>query len=94
MPLAPIRMRGLPAASLMSERPLAGRHRAALSTLFPRERLVVPSGNLKIRSNVAHYPFRPYSGYVRLTGDQARDGALVLEPRPGGGHDARRDLER
>jgi Xaa-Pro aminopeptidase len=68
--------------------PYAARRRAALSALFPGERLVVPSGNLLIRSNDSHYPFRPYSGYVHLTGDQARDGALVLEPRPDGGHDA------
>ncbi|MDO0938068.1 aminopeptidase P family protein [Streptomyces sp. DG2A-72] len=68
--------------------PYAARRRAALSARFPGERLVVPSGGLKIRSNDAHYPYRPYTGYVHLTGDQARDGALVLEPRPDGGHDA------
>ncbi len=68
--------------------PYAARRRAALSALFPGERLVVPSGNLKQRSNDDTYPFRPYSGYVHLTGDRARDGALVLEPRDGGGHDA------
>ncbi|MEV0171536.1 aminopeptidase P family protein [Streptomyces sp. NPDC050803] len=68
--------------------PYAARRRAALSARFPGERLVVPSGGLKIRSNDDPYPFRPYSGYVHLTGDQARDGALVLEPRPDGGHDA------
>ena len=66
----------------------AARRRAALSALFPGERLVVPSGGLKTRSNDTHYPFRPYSGYVHLTGDQMRDGALVLEPRAEGGHDA------
>ncbi|MFD9329799.1 aminopeptidase P family protein [Streptomyces sp. NPDC060065] len=68
--------------------PYAARRRAALSARFPGERLVVPSGSLKTRSNDAPYPFRPYSGYVHLTGDQARDGALVLEPRADGGHDA------
>ncbi|WP_406375216.1 aminopeptidase P family protein [Streptomyces sp. NBC_00647] len=66
----------------------AARRRAALSGLFPGERLVIPSGGLKTRSNDTHYPFRPYSGYVHLTGDQTRDGALVLEPRAEGGHDA------
>ena len=66
----------------------AARRRAALSGLFPGERLVIPSGGLKTRSNDTHYPFRPYSGYVHLTGDQTRDGALVLEPRVEGGHDA------
>lgn len=69
--------------------PHAARRRAALSALFPGERLVIPSGKLKIRSNDSHYPFRPYSAYVHMTGDQARDCALVLEPRAGGtGHDA------
>ncbi|MEV2250702.1 aminopeptidase P family protein [Streptomyces sp. NPDC050147] len=69
--------------------PHAVRRRAALSALFPGERLVIPSGKLKVRSNDSHYPFRPYSAYVHMTGDRARDCALVLEPRAGGtGHDA------
>jgi Xaa-Pro aminopeptidase len=68
--------------------PYAARRRAALSARFPGERLVIPSGNLKVRSNDDTYPFRPYSGYVHMTGDQARDGALVLEPGADGGHDA------
>ena len=68
--------------------PYAAARRAALSALFPGERLVIPSGNLKTRSNDDTYPFRPYTGYVHMTGDQARDGALVLEPRADGGHDA------
>ncbi|MCQ8828601.1 aminopeptidase P family protein [Streptomyces malaysiensis] len=68
--------------------PYAARRRAALSTRFPGERLVIPSGNLKVRSNDDTYPFRPYSGYVHMAGDKVRDGALVLEPRADGGHDA------
>ncbi|MYQ77899.1 MULTISPECIES: aminopeptidase P family protein [unclassified Streptomyces] len=68
--------------------PHAAARRARLSARFPGERLVIPSGNLKTRSNDDDYPFRPYSGYVHMTGDQARDGALVLEPRADGGHDA------
>ncbi|WP_069885504.1 aminopeptidase P family protein [Streptomyces luteocolor] len=68
--------------------PYAARRRAALSARFPGERLVIPSGNLKVRSNDDTYPFRPYSGYVHMTGDQARDGALVLEPLADGGHEA------
>ncbi|MFF6882863.1 aminopeptidase P family protein [Streptomyces sp. NPDC012421] len=68
--------------------PYAAARRAALSARFPGERLVIPSGNLKVRSNDDTYPFRPYSGYVHMTGDQARDCALVLEPREDGGHDA------
>ncbi|MGW6204524.1 aminopeptidase P family protein [Streptomyces sp. NPDC055089] len=68
--------------------PHAALRRAALSARFPGERLVIPSGNLKVRSNDDTYPFRPHSAYVHMTGDRARDGALVLEPRPDGGHDA------
>ncbi|MEU9848993.1 aminopeptidase P family protein [Streptomyces sp. NPDC047985] len=73
---------------LDEQAPYAAGRRAALSARFPGERLVIPSGHLKIRSNDDVYPFRPYSGYVHMTGDQARDSALVLEPRPDGGHDA------
>ncbi|MGW1009887.1 aminopeptidase P family protein [Streptomyces termitum] len=68
--------------------PYAAARREALSARFPGERLVIPSGNLKVRSNDDTYPFRPHSAYVHMTGDQARDCALVLEPREGGGHDA------
>ncbi|GAB3458755.1 aminopeptidase P family protein [Streptomonospora sediminis] len=64
------------------------KRRAALSARFPGERLVIPSGNLKTRSNDTEYPFRPSCDYVYLSGDQSDDGCLVLEPRAGGGHDA------
>lgn len=64
------------------------RRRAALSTRFPGERLVVPAGGLKTRSNDTEYRFRPSVEYTWLTGDQSEDGVLVLEPRSGGeGHD-------
>ncbi|MEV8625170.1 aminopeptidase P family protein [Streptomyces sp. NPDC051079] len=73
---------------LAEQSPYAARRREALSARFPGERLVIPSGNLKVRSNDDTFPFRPYTGYVHMTGDQARDCALVLEPRADGGHDA------
>ena len=72
----------------LEQAPYAAKRRAALSARFPGERLVVPAGNPKVRSNDSHYPFRPSSEYVHLTGDQTQDGALVLEPREDGGHDA------
>lgn len=72
----------------IEQAPYTAARRKALSELFPGERLIVPSGKLKLRSNDGHYPFRPFSAYVYLTGDQARDCALVLEPRQEGGHDA------
>ncbi|MFI1826600.1 aminopeptidase P family protein [Streptomyces sp. NPDC020412] len=61
--------------------------RAALSQRFPGERLVVPSGKLKTRSNDTEYPFRASTEYVYLTGDQTEDGVLVLEPTADG-HEA------
>ncbi|MFF0091895.1 aminopeptidase P family protein [Streptomyces canus] len=62
--------------------------RAALSARFPGERLVIPSGNLKTRSNDTEYPFRASVEYAYLTGNQTEDGVLVLEPAAVGGHTA------
>jgi Xaa-Pro aminopeptidase len=62
--------------------------RAALSERFPGERLVVPAGNLKVRSNDTDYPFRASVEYAWLTGNQTEDGVLVMEPKATGGHDA------
>ncbi|MFI5658057.1 aminopeptidase P family protein [Streptomyces sp. NPDC051684] len=61
--------------------------RAALSARFPGERLVVPAGNLKTRSNDTEYAFRASVEYAYLTGNQTEDGVLVMEPKAGG-HDA------
>ncbi|MCG5118003.1 aminopeptidase P family protein [Streptomyces sp. T7(2022)] len=64
----------------------AGR-RAARTARFPGERLVVPAGNLKTRSNDTEYAFRSSVEYAYLTGDQTEDGVLVLEPTEAG-HEA------
>ncbi|RII11919.1 Xaa-Pro aminopeptidase 1 [Streptomyces sp. YIM 130001] len=56
------------------------RRRADLSARFPGERLVVPAGNLRTRSNDTEYPFRASVEYAYLTGNQTEDGVLVLEP--------------
>ncbi|MFJ5721916.1 aminopeptidase P family protein [Streptomyces sp. NPDC093149] len=61
--------------------------RAALSARFPGERLVIPAGNLKTRSNDTEYAFRASTEYAYLTGDQTQDGVLVLEPTQDG-HEA------
>ena len=58
--------------------------RAALSARFPGERLVIPAGNLKTRSNDTEYAFRPSTEYAYLTGEQTQDGVLVLEPEGAG----------
>ncbi|HET6633425.1 MAG TPA: aminopeptidase P family protein [Streptomyces sp.] len=62
--------------------------RAALSERFPGDRLVIPAGNLKTRSNDTEYSFRSSVEYAYLTGNQTEDGVLVLEPAVGGGHEA------
>lgn len=61
--------------------------RAALSARFPGERLVIPAGNLKTRSNDTEYSFRASTEYAYLTGDLTEDGVLVLEPQ-GDAHEA------
>ncbi|MFJ4882880.1 aminopeptidase P family protein [Streptomyces sp. NPDC088731] len=61
--------------------------RAALSARFPGERLVIPAGNLRTRSNDTEYAFRASTEYAYLTGDQTQDGVLVLEPTEDG-HEA------
>lgn len=65
----------------IEQAPNAARRRAALSARFPGERLVIPAGNLKTRSNDTEYGFRASTEYVYLTGDQTDDSVLVLEPR-------------
>ncbi|WP_260639824.1 aminopeptidase P family protein [Streptomyces angustmyceticus] len=65
----------------------AARRRAALSARFPGERLVIPAGHLKTRSNDTEYAFRAATEYVYLTGDQTDDSVLVLEPTRDG-HEA------
>ncbi|MFE9800577.1 aminopeptidase P family protein [Streptomyces goshikiensis] len=62
--------------------------RASLSARFPGERIVVPAGRLKTRSNDTEYPFRASTEYAYLTGDQTENGLLVLEPAGTGGHRA------
>ncbi|MBO4206947.1 aminopeptidase P family protein [Micromonospora echinofusca] len=69
----------------------AARRRAALSQQYPGERLVVPAGGLKVRSNDTDYPFRPHTAFAYLTGlgaDSEPDSVLVLDPAPDGGHEA------
>lgn len=61
--------------------------RAALSARFPGERLVIPAGRLKTRSNDTEYAFRASTEYAYLTGDQTQDGVLVLVPKDEG-HEA------
>jgi Xaa-Pro aminopeptidase len=64
--------------------------RERASAAFPGERLVIPAGGLKVRSNDTDYRFRPHSAFAHLTGlgtDREPDAVLVLEPTDSG-HDA------
>ncbi|WP_188195078.1 aminopeptidase P family protein [Nonomuraea sp. SYSU D8015] len=60
--------------------PWAAKRRAALAARFPGERLVIPAGTLKVRSNDCDYRFRPHSAYSYLTGAGEPDDVLVVEP--------------
>ena len=69
----------------------AAKRRSRLSEHFPGERLVIPAGGLKVRSNDCDYAFRPHSAFAHLTGlgaDREPDAVLVLDPAEDGGHDA------
>ncbi|WP_112246193.1 aminopeptidase P family protein [Kribbella monticola] len=68
--------------------PWASKRRDALSRAFPGERLVIPAGTYKVRSNDTDYVFRPHTDYVWLVGDQTSDAVLVLEPNGTNGHDS------
>lgn len=61
--------------------------REAISAAFPGERLVLPAGSLKPRSNDTDYRFRAHSAFAHLTGlgsDREPDAVLVLEPTDSG----------
>ena len=65
-----------------------------MSAAYPGERLVIPAGGLKVRSNDCDYTFRPHSAFAHLSGFRADcepDTVLVMHPRPeaeGGGHES------
>jgi Xaa-Pro aminopeptidase len=68
----------------------ARRRRERVSSQFPGERLVIPAGGLKVRSNDTDYRFRPHSAFAHLSGlgtDREPDAVLVLEPTDSG-HEA------
>ena len=71
--------------------PYAALRRGVLSAAFPGERLVIPAGGLKVRSNDCDYVFRPHSAFAHLTGlgsDREPDAVLVLEPLEDGSHES------
>ncbi len=69
----------------------ASKRRGLVSAAFDGERLVVPAGGLKVRSNDTDYVFRPHSAFAHLSGlgaDREPDAVLVLEPAGKEGHEA------
>ncbi|MGF1426805.1 aminopeptidase P family protein [Kitasatospora sp. LaBMicrA B282] len=80
----------LPATDRVPGHRVMPHRRARLSTRFPGERLVVPAGQLKVRSNDCDYRFRPHSAFTWLTGLTGEDqvgNVLVLEPDGTAGHE-------
>lgn len=71
----------LPARARVAD--FAAQRRAKISAQFPGERLVLPAGPLKVRSNDTDYRFRPHSAFAHQTGlgiDHEPDAVLVFEP--------------
>jgi Xaa-Pro aminopeptidase len=67
----------------MASAPFAADRRRRVTETLPGERLVLPAGVFRVRSNDCDYPFRPHSAFAHLTGlgtDRHPDAVLVLEP--------------
>lgn len=68
----------------------AATRRAAVSSAFTGQRLIVPAGDMKQRANDTDYPFRAHSAFAHLTGwasDSEPGAVLVFEPTADG-HEA------
>ncbi len=71
-----------------AQAPYAAARRRRLSEAYPGKRIVVPAGELKVRSNDTDYPFRADSAFSWLTGwasDSEPGAVLVMDPS-GDGH--------
>ncbi|SED69973.1 aminopeptidase P family protein [Ruania alba] len=69
----------------------AAARRDRIAEHFAGDRLVIPAGPLKVRSNDTDYRFRPHTAFAHLTGlgtDEEPDAVLVLHPEADGGHEA------
>ncbi|KUH39345.1 MULTISPECIES: aminopeptidase P family protein [Streptomyces] len=78
----------LPLDARVTARAVTPARRARLSARFPGERLVIPAGELRVRSNDCDHRFRPYSAYAWLTGLTGEDQpGHVLVMEPSGTHD-------
>ena len=81
----------LPALEPLEVVTYAYARRQALSAAFTGIRLVLPSGNSKVRANDTDYIYRPDSAFVYYSGvqgsDATEDAVLVMEPLADGGHE-------
>lgn len=57
----------------------AAKRRERLAGLFPGERLVLPAGTFKVRSNDTDYRFRPDTAHTYFSGNQTSDAVLVID---------------
>ncbi|HEY9562133.1 MAG TPA: aminopeptidase P family protein [Nocardioides sp.] len=57
----------------------AATRRERLGEAFPGDRLVIPAGNYKVRSNDTDYRFRPDTAHTYFSGNQTSDAVLVIE---------------
>jgi len=57
----------------------AAARRAKLAEAFPGERLVLPAGAFKVRSNDTDYRFRSDTAHTYFSGNQTSDAVLVIE---------------
>jgi Xaa-Pro aminopeptidase len=57
----------------------AAARRERLAGMFPGERLVLPAGTFKVRSNDTDYKFRPDTAHTYFSGNQTSDAVLVVE---------------
>lgn len=67
--------------------PFAGARRDRISALYTGQRLIIPAGAAKVRSNDTDYPYRAHSAFAHLTGwgsDSEPDAVLVMEPHANG----------
>jgi Xaa-Pro aminopeptidase len=68
----------------------AAARRLRVSAMHPGERLIIPAGPARVRSNDTDYAYRAHSAFSHLTGwgaDAVPDSVLVMEPTADG-HDA------
>ena len=61
--------------------------RDRISAMYPGERIVIPAGGLRVRTNDTDFRYRAHSAFAHLTGlgtDREPDSVLVLEPTAAG----------